>query len=126
MSRWPFVESSKGGLAFRAGVKMAPSLGPFSNCQMRFPNRNERKQHTQQVISRARLRETELDTQDRAETDALRENLHPGNERKSLIGKDKLKLLNTSVTLAVVFFRGFVATHLSIHSIDIIECRLLR
>jgi len=81
---------------------MAPSLGPFSNSQMRFPNRNERTRHTQQVISRPGLREYELETQDPAETDAFREILHRGNERKSHLGNGKLKVLNTSVTLGTV------------------------
>jgi hypothetical protein len=83
----------QGRIGFQSRVKMALSLGPFSNSQMRFPNRNERTRHTQPLISRPRLRETELDTQDRAETDALRENLHRQNERKSLLDKGKLKLL---------------------------------
>jgi hypothetical protein len=78
---------------------------------MRFPNRNERTRHTQPVISHPGLREYELETQDPAETDAFREILHRGNERKSLIGKEKLKLLNTNVTLAVVFFRRKIAYH---------------
>jgi hypothetical protein len=40
-------------------LKTASSTWPFSNCQMRFPNQNKQKRHTQLVISRPGLREYE-------------------------------------------------------------------